>query len=286
MLARQRSGTNPLRSVLDAHPDLFCSPEIFHPQPSPDAHLEVETNYFGFLESHTNGEIRSVLTSLEAQERLFLDYLSYLRCFSDKRYVLLDVKYNSTHVVDGPWRAVGREPELFLFIRRHGLRVLNLTRRNYLRYYLSWKKAELTARWTDESPSRDAPADDPSITVELEELLFHLTECQVESDAIARSFAGYPQYLEVEYEDLFPTFGKPPARQELRRLAAWLAIEPDFRTRGMRHRKQAVRPLNETIENYAEVEAALRDSPFEYCLEDERGYRRSRRGKKVKALVR
>src|SRR5687768_10271596 len=151
MLARQRSGTNPLRSVFSAHPDMHCSPEIFHPTPSRDAHLEFEMNYFEFLERHTKGEIKRVLTSLPEQRALFRDYLTYLRCFSDKRYLLLDVKYNSTHTVDGPWRALGREPEMFVFIRELGLRVLNLTRRNYLRYYVSWKKAQLTERWTDTS---------------------------------------------------------------------------------------------------------------------------------------
>jgi hypothetical protein len=286
MLARQRSGTNPLRAVLDRHPEIFCSPEIFHPRPSPETELEVEMNYFEFLERHTEGAIKPVLTSLEAQEQLFLDYLSYLRCFSDKRYVLLDVKYNSTHAVDGPWRAVGREPELFLFIRRHGLRVLNLTRRNHLRYYLSWKKAELTAQWTDESAGRERPVDDPSITVPIEELMFHLAECATESQAVTRSFEGYPQYLELEYEDLFPTFGKPPAPKELRRLAAWLAIEPEFASGRLRHRKQAVLPLAATIENYEEVVAALRGTPHEYCLDDERGYRKTRRRGAARAMAR
>ena len=267
MLARQRSGTNPLRSVLDAHPDVFCSPEIFHPQPSPEAHLEVEMNYFEFLERHLKGDIKQVLTSLDSQERVFLDYLSYLRCFSDKRYVLLDVKYNSTHTLDGPWREVSREPELFLLIRRHGLRVLNLTRRNYLRYYLSWLKANESDRWTIDA---GADGDDPVVTVDPDAMIFHLELCRSENDAIAASFSEYPRYLEVEYDDLFPELGEPPSREELARIAAWLAIPPAFPAEPPRYRKQAVRPLGETIANYGEVVEALRGTPFEYCLDDER----------------
>src|SRR4051794_4639493 len=91
LLARQRSGTNPLRSVLESPPDLFCAPEVFHPEPSPDADYEVETNYFEFLERHTKGDIKPVLTSMERQEELFLDWLRYLRCFSEKRFIVLDV---------------------------------------------------------------------------------------------------------------------------------------------------------------------------------------------------
>jgi hypothetical protein len=280
MLARQRSGTNPLRAILDAHPEVFCSPEIFHPEPSPDAHLEVEMNYFEFLERHASGGIKGVMTSLEAQELLFLDYLRYLRCFSDKRYILLDVKYNSTHVVDGPWRDITQQPQLFFFIREHGLRVLNLTRRNYLRYYLSWMKANLTDQWTHESESTNGSTpDDVSVTVPTDDLMPRLELCRSENQMIAHSFGEYPLYTEVEYEDLFPTLDGPPSAEQLQRIADWLGVAPAFPTEGLRFRKQAVRPLKKTIRNYAEVVDLLGGTPLEYCLDDEPMYRNGRRKK-------
>ena len=278
MLARQRSGTNSFRSVLDGHPDVFCSPEIFHPTPSADAHLEVEMNYFEFLERHANEGIKRVMTSLEAQERLFLDYLSYLRCFSDKRYILLDVKYNSTHTVDGPWRDIAQQPQLFFFIREHGLRVLNLTRHNYLRYYLSWMKANLTDQWTDESGSTNGSAhDDVSVIVPTDDLMPRLELCEAENARIAESFGDYPLYFELEYADVFPKLDGPPSARELARLAEWLGVAPAFPTNGLRFRKQAVRPLDKTIKNYSEVADLLRGTSLEYCLDDEAMYRTRRR---------
>jgi hypothetical protein len=280
MLARQRSGTNPLRAVLDAHPEVFCSPEIFHPDPSPDAHLEVETNYFEFLERHANGGIKRVMTSLEEQERVFLDYLNYLRCFSDKRYILLDVKYNSTHVMDGPWREITQQPQLFFFIREHGLRVLNLTRRNYLRSYVSLEKANLTDQWTDESGSTNGSApDDVTLALPLDDLMPRLELCRSESEMIARSFGDYPLYTEVEYGDLFPKLDGPPSTEQLRRIATWLGVAPAFPRDRLRFRKQARRPLDKTITNYAEVANLLSGTPLEYCLEDEAMYRRGHRKK-------
>ena len=37
LLARQRSGTNALRDVLDSHQEVFCLPEVFQAEPSPNA---------------------------------------------------------------------------------------------------------------------------------------------------------------------------------------------------------------------------------------------------------
>ena len=79
-------------------------------------------------------------------ERLFLDYLEYLRCLSQKRYTLIDVKYNTTHFLTRPWQERGA-PYLLELIVKHGLYVLNVTRRNYLRYILSSEKAWHTNRY-------------------------------------------------------------------------------------------------------------------------------------------
>ena len=108
LLARQRSGTNALRDVLDSHPQVFCLPEVFQSQPSPKARHEVEANYFNFLDER-RGQIKSVLTSEEAQEALFLEYLAYLDAFSEKPRMVVDIKYNSAHNVDAPWRDLAAE---------------------------------------------------------------------------------------------------------------------------------------------------------------------------------
>lgn len=278
MLARQRSGTNPLRSVLESHPDIFCTPEILHPEPSPEAELEVETNYFEFLERHTAGAIKPVLTSWEEQGRIFVDYLRFLRCFSDKRYVLLDVKYNSTHHMDGPWREISAQPGLFRLIKQNHLHVLNLARRNYLRFYLSWMKANLTERWTidsDATRSQEVVDADPRVVVPVDDLMYMLDLSRSETDMVSRSFEDYQPRLEIEYDDLFPQMDGEPSRHELGRLAAWLGIEDRFPALKPRYRKQAVRPLQDTIRNYDEVVAALRGTEFEYCLADEQMYRGS-----------
>jgi hypothetical protein len=285
LLARQRSGTNALRDVLDSHPGVFCLPEVFQAQPSPKARHEVEANYFNFLDERKD-QVKLVLTSEEAQEELFLDYLRFLGTFSEKPRLVVDIKYNSAHNVDAPWRDLAAEPSLFAYIRRNGMRVLNLRRRNYLRYYLSWLKTEQTRKYHlhASGPDGAVKVEDEGIAIDLKEMFFRLELCQAEDRLIHRMLSGYSSYLAIEYEELFPQIGAPPADAVLRRVAEWMEIEPDFTKTQPRYRKQSVLPLEQAITNYAEVAAALGGTEFEYVLEDEPTYRAAASGAASESL--
>jgi hypothetical protein len=285
LLARQRSGTNPLRSVLDTHPEIFSVPEVFNDRPTPDWELEVETNYVNFLAKRVSGDLHAVLAAEDHRE-LFLDFLEYLRCFTDRRFIVVDVKYNSTHHVMKYWRFITEEPFLFTVMRNEKIRVLNLTRHNYLRYWLSEVKAHLTQRWEafDERVVGNRPwylakyagrpdSADVKVHLDVAETLQTLELCRSENEVVAASFAGYDRYLQLDYEDLFREIGAPVSEEALVRIAEWLGIEPAFAERRPQYKKQSVLALADTIENYDEVASALRDTPFEYCLEDERIYR-------------
>ncbi len=273
MLARQRSGTNPLRDVLDTHRQLFCTPEVFHDTPSAEAELEVEANFFGFLEHHPLGTVRRAM-SMEDQGTIFLDFLEYLRCFTSKRYVLVDVKYNSAHHLDGPWRELSAQPDLFRFIKRNGVRVLNLTRRNALRSHLSLLKANLTETWTVETNNEPAIADRP-IWVDPVEMLHVLRISRAEDELVDRSFENYSLCLTFDYGELFPTLGSPPSATVLERIARWLGIELAFGQIEPRYRKQSALALKASILNYDEIVQTLEGTGFETLLEDEPMYRRA-----------
>jgi hypothetical protein len=274
LLARQRSGTNALRDVLDSHPEVFCLPEVFQAQPSPKARHEVEANYFNFLDER-RGEIKGVLTSEETQEELFLEYLAHLGSFSEKPQMVVDIKYNSAHNVDAPWRDLAAEPTLFAYIRRNGMRVLNLRRRNYLRYYLSWLKTEQTRKYHlhASSPDGTVKVEDEGIMLDVDEMFFRLELCQAEDRLIHRMLGGYPNYMAIEYEELFPRLGAPPADAVLESVSAWMGIDPEYKKSQPRYRKQSVLPLEQAITNYGAVAEALRGTEFEYVLEDEPTYR-------------
>ena len=271
MAARQRSGTNPLREVLNGHPEIFCTPEIFHASPTSGAYLEVETNFFEFVERHPQGTVRRSQSD-GVQEQIFVDYLEFLRGFTDKRYLLLDVKFNSMHHFDGPWRAVCDPPKMLDLMVKHKMRRLHLTRRNYLRYYLSWRKAHISNAWTAE---RSDAVIDPQIDVDLDELLWMMDFARMEDHVVQLTLRGTARYRHFDYSDLFPEIGAPVSADVLANITEWLELETPFTRTEPRYRKQSVRGLRETIANYDEVEQALRGTPFEYCLEDESMYTNS-----------
>jgi hypothetical protein len=273
MLARQRSGTNPLRNVLDSHPEIFCTPEVFHDRPSADAELEVETNFFRFVEQHPQGRL-SRAHDWDQQKAIFSDFLDFLRSFTEKRFVMVDVKYNATHHLNAAWKFISAEPTMFPFIRSERLYVFNLTRRNYLRYYLSQSKADRSQTWT---ALAKASQKDDKIQLDVAAMLRSLELCRAENEIIDRSFSDHQRYLNIDYADLFPVMGAPVSGDALGRIAGWLGLEDAFEN-DPAYRKQAVLGLRDTIENFDEVERALTGTAFEYCLEDEPMYRQPSRG--------
>ena len=290
LLARQRSGTNPLRSVLTTHPDIFCLPEVFNTTPTADFQLAIDADYFGFVEKRLSGDMRSAL-AMEDPAELFLDYLEFLRCFADERYLLVDVKYNSTHHVKPGWRFTTEEPRLFSLLLENQVRILNLTRRNFLRYYVSEQKAQARKSWEAFDPAvvgeqpwylakykdsdRSRPAPDICLRIDIGDMLKVLELCQSESDLITQYFSDYDLYLEVEYQEVFPEPQGPISQAATDRITQWLQISKEFVELRPQYSKQSELPLWETVENWNEVATALQGTQFEPLLEDEPMYRAS-----------
>lgn len=268
LLARQRSGTNALRSILKSHPDIFCLNEVFNLiDKDSEYSLLRETNFFTFLIKCSQGDISRIFPN--NHERLFLDFLEYLKCFSSKRYILIDVKLNTTHFLTQPTQDIGVPPYLFKLIVTYGLKIFNLTRKNYLRYVVSLLKAQKTGYYTVNMS--DTSYLDNKIQINVSFLLHEINKCYAEDQLINKYFASYAQYLPYDYADVFPQAGSRAADDFLQCFSQWLGISNCFEE--VKHfKKQSYLSLEETIENFEEVTKALRRTKFEYCLEDERMY--------------
>jgi hypothetical protein len=267
LLARQRSGTNAVRSVLDSHPDIFCLNEVFN-LADKDSKVDLlrETNYFNFLAKYAHGGTDRLLP--DKHETLFLDFLEYLRCFSSKRYMLVDVKYNMTHFLTEPKKS-SYAPYLLFLIKKHGLIVINLKRKNYLRYMISLLKAIKSGVWTVNTSER--AYSDHKIRIDIDHLLKQMDRCDVEGRVIENYVSLYPRLLSHDYEDVFPTASGAVSGDFLQCVSERLGIGNVFEQEGV-YKKQSCLPLAETIENYEEVAGALRGTRFEYCLQDEKMY--------------
>ena len=199
MIARPRSGTNALRCVLNSHPDVLCLNEVFSiaDRTSKDR-LMRETNFFNFLVRYANGDVTRIFP--DQHETLFGAYLEHLRSLSNKRFILIDVKYTTMHFLTAPY---GRSyPYLFHLIRKFGLRVLHLTRKNYLRCALSQLKAETSGVWGCRG-SRPSAYTDRRIAVDVSQLLERLRASAAEDQMVVDYFHDYDTFLPCDYQQIF-----------------------------------------------------------------------------------
>ncbi len=269
LLARQRSGTNALRSVLETHPDIYCHNEVFSVADR-DSLEEPELrhiNYFNFIRDDAGRDWNRL--NPENHEKLFLNFLDYLRCFSMKRFMLIDVKYNNAHFLTESYRW-NLAPYLFYLTKQFGLRVFNLRRGNYLRFVVSTVKAEQSGVWVLDRSEKDYR--DRKVHVDIGYLMRQLSYCDAESTMIDNYYSVYENYLALDYDAVFPEPSGAVATDCRKTIANHLGIQPDFQ-RQPTYKKQSYLPLEETIENFSEVVAALQGTKFEYCLADEQMYR-------------
>lgn len=273
LLARQRSGTNALRSVFESHPDIYCHNEVFsfNDLASDDDPVIRDTNFFNFMKKHAHGDISRIYP--DQHEKLFLDFLEYLRCFSSKRFIMIDVKYNTTHFFTEPYRW-DLVPYLFYLIKIYRLKVLNITRKNYLRFVVSTVKAERTGVWALKSP--DQQYVDTKVPVDIDYLSWQLNYCDAENRMIENYFGSYPHYCSAEYDEIFGNPSGVVSPGLLTRFADWMGLPATFKNEST-YRKQSLLPLEETIENFDEVAGALRGTKYEYCLDDEMLYKQPER---------
>jgi hypothetical protein len=269
LLSRQRSGTNAFRSALATHPDLFCFNEVFNlGDKDSDNEFLRDTNYFNFLEAYSGADLRRTLP--DRHETLFLDFLEYLRCYSPKRHLIVDVKYNTLHFFTKPWADNATVPYLLDLIVEHRLRVLHLTRMNYLRQGISTLKAWATGQYSV-FPNQERP-DDQQVFVGPGWLTSLLERRSTEDAMITRRFKDYPLYRSYDYAQVFRASTDELPPEVRRELAEWLDV-PDAFGPITDFRKQSSLPLSETISNYDEVVALLKDTQYAYCLVDEPLYR-------------
>jgi len=277
LLARQRSGTHAFRSVLGSHPEIFCFDEVFsiwtrddqNPYWKEFEHPIAAANFFNFVEAYVSEDVGRLLPTRHGE--LFERFFEHLRGLAAERHLIVDVKYNSTHFFTRPFQPLGTSYFLELVVQ-HGLRVLRVTRTNYLRWAVSTTKAHAADRYHVRTGGATG---DGTVRLDPAAVLPMLERCEAEDAAIERHLRGYPHLRTYDYAEIFPGGGEPVSEKVLRDVSEWLGVAPTF-VAAPSFPKQSSLALSETIENFGEVAAALRGTRFAYCLHDEPSYRASR----------
>lgn len=233
ILARSRTGSNFLRGMLNAHPQVLTYGEIFRNNDQVDFAVD----------GYTAGP-RVVALYQRDPLRFLAEHVYHRR---PRSLQAVGFKLFYYHAQAEPWRQVWDHLQAM-----PGLKIIHLKRRNMLHTHLSRARAERSNRWVNTSGELEETG---PIVLDYAECLadFERTR-QWEADA-DRFFAGR-ELVELFYEDL-----AADTEAHMARLQAVLGVEPmALAPQTHQQRKQ---PLSAAIANYGELQARFAGSPWE-----------------------
>ena len=221
VIGRPRSGTTVFKDMLKTHPALFSMGEIFN-----------ETNersYFHFLQELIAGDPRAALPSHAMGN--FAKYLEWCAELARRRRpatrtLVMDVKYDQSHLLCEPWWSVGALPKIFFLIRERGWKVIDIHRRNIAGLVVSNQIAIKTKVYHSTNLEPGA-VQEAKVHINPQRLERELVATQNSYRRIAAHFGEYRKYLGVFYEDMFDSDGCF-SRSLLERLSDFFGVENRF----------------------------------------------------------
>jgi len=254
LLAQQRSGTTALGSVLDQSDHIKCFGEVFYCFPN---------NYFDFLAKLAE-EDKTFLYP-DGMRTKFDKYIDYLASFANnKPFALLDIKYNSTHHLNGFWFNLSQRPVLFDILIERKIPIIHLLRRNFLKRYVSASLARKSKVWHAHSAEQVINSKSQTIKLDPAKLIENL-QFQSSELALALKYLGeYENVLTLIYEKLFDMDGNITSSTE-EGLCEFLGLDR-LGSRTPRLKKMTQNNLRNVIENFDEVALALASTPYEWML--------------------
>jgi LPS sulfotransferase NodH len=255
LLARQRSGTGALGSVLEQHPQLKYTGEVFHPGNTGQAQ-----NFFTFLRDAVAQDPDMALPTNRSV--VFEQFLAgEAEQFGHKK-LIVDIKYNSLHHLNEGWRGLAEIPTAILRAKQNSLPILHLTRRNAIQSFVSGRLAEANQVWHARD---DEQIKTTSTVVNIRQMSRYLVNAEQETQMIEKWIKGYRKAVQFDYADMFEQDGAM-SKDITGRIAEAADINP-FENLQPNFVKQAPKSLEQSIENYDLVARALRGSPFEWMLD-------------------
>lgn len=256
LLATQRSGTQALGWLLNQHPDIRYFSEVF---------LETNTSQGNFWDYMTRCASRQVdIIRPSMREQAFAEYRRHLDMIAAKRHVLIDVKYNQSHMLDGPVRGLISSPILFRIARDNDLPVIHLVRRNMLKTFLSMRHSQQAKR-ASIRVTEPAAAEVFRIVVDIPELLHFLEQTQADIAWATRLVDRCRQRVTLEYETLFDRQSGCLAADGARKIEDLLGVT-DLTRQVPVQRKMTNDHLEDVISNFHAVYSALRHTEHHWML--------------------
>ncbi len=257
LLARQRSGTGVLNSVINAHPEISCVGELFHPN-----EISHKNNYFNFLLQKIRIDPTRALPG--ANETNYQEFMAHIKSLAYKKNIFIDVKYSSTHHFNDYWHSTFDMPKFLQLCKKDQRKILHLKRRNYLKTYISGRLAEQNKIWHTQEKSAIKIT---SLILNETSLLNYLRSTTRQVNNFDGYLRKYAHVLELEYEELFQENGLLSI-QIAEKIADFLEVErKPFETVSPTLIKQTSNNLAAVIENIDEITIALNKTEFSWMLQ-------------------
>lgn len=254
LLARQRSGTGALGSVLDKHPELKYVGEVFHPD-----NVGQDDNYFTFLRKRVAKNADAALAS--ANEANFTAFIDTLKAAFPDRLLVIDIKYRSLHHCEAGWRGLVEAPWLIRHARQAKAPILHLTRKNFVESFVSGRLAEANKVWHARD---DKQLKRTTTVVNVRQLSNYIMNTEREVALIQDWTRRHKPCLEFDYSNMMDSTGHLDLK-----LAGDIAETLDigaFTDRAPSFVKQAPGKVTDAIENLEIVQQALAGTLHEWMV--------------------
>ena len=232
VLGRSRVGSNLLRGLLNAHPQVLAYGEVFRDTRAQD------WDHTGYFQAASDAALLQGEPVRFIEARVFGRYPRGVRAVGFKLFYY--------HARDGAQAGVWP-----CLLARRDLRVIHLKRGNLLETHLSRKRAALTGQWVNTSGQQERAV---TLSLDFDEMLADFQQTRAWEADCDRAFADHP-LAQVQYERLAADYVS-----EARRLQEFLGVEP--RAVAPSTFQQSRQPLSATITNYHELKARCAGTPW------------------------
>ena len=254
VLAAPRTGSTVLgHSVGDAWNADFLG-EVFHDEPQDDF---FGANFFKFRCGLLDSEPSLSIPTLHNQRVILQRYCHHVQSTTPSGAPILDIKYYSWHHLNPCFVLPHDPPALIEFVREARWPVVHLVRENLFALHCSLKLSQKRGVWHKSAEAEPDP-DRPTLVVDVDACRVEMERLRSATDIFDGWFRGYGNMHHLTYERLFEGSHFSSAVEEtfttIFREPAAKPFVPAM--------QKVTPPLNQVIENAAEVLRGLTGTPF------------------------
>lgn len=247
LIARQRSGTGALASILAQYPKVYYLSEIFHPDGYND-----QNNFFYFLKNIAG--IKDICALYTKREELCDRYFNWIIEKYPNKILIADIKYRSLDFFNHIWHSPVEEPTIFKYIRSENIKILHLLRSNFISTYVSAYLAAANNIYHTDNISNISVN---SIHICPNDLLDYLKFTSYEVDFLS-NIINTTLHIEIEYEKFFfDNYARSDYDQKIKNI-----FNIDIKGFLPTSIKQAPIKLQESIKNYQEIKKYLKNTAY------------------------